>query len=133
MIQLHQIVPTETDFVHICDYFKAGVQDRDWIPKIAKEGGCVLITSDGGRQSKKGEKLPLLCKAYGITHIVMSPKLHMSPSHVKIAAIASVWNEIQALHETEPGSRYDLRFRPGKDKAQSTFALVKYEDSATQS
>jgi len=76
MEQLRQAVDPVARFIHVCDEFKSGALDNDWIPQIASRGGHVVITSDGGQHSKRTEKLPLICAEYGVTHVVMSGTLH---------------------------------------------------------
>ena len=63
----------EAEFKHVLDFQRQGVLDEDWIPRIAREGDWVVITADRGRRgsAKKGEKLPVVCKQQGVTHVVL--------------------------------------------------------------
>jgi PIN like domain len=110
------LVMTDAEFVHITDYFSQGVKDPDWIPRLAAEGGWVVISADAGKQSKKGDKLPELCWEFGITHVLLSTKLHLRSSAVKASAIASMWNQIEPLTKATPGSRYLLRYKETKGR-----------------
>ena len=123
MEQLLQLVSSDVPFVHIIDYFSQGEKDENWIPKLSAEGGWVVITADGGKQSKRGQKLPDLCWEYGITHVVLSSTLHSRKSHEKVGILTTFWNEIELLHEALAGSHYRLRFKPLKGKTAVTVAL----------
>ena len=96
---------------------------------MASEGGWIIITSDGGKQSKKGDKLPELCREYSITHVVLSAKLHKKKAHEKIAALLFVWEQIATLEKEAPGTRFDLRFRKNKGTQALTVVLVKNDKS----
>ena len=54
MESIRQFLQSEAEFAHICDYLQQGVLDAGWVPRIAAEGGWVVITADGGKQSKRG-------------------------------------------------------------------------------
>ena len=125
---LHQLVSSECEFLHICDFFASGTPDAVWIPEIAKAGGYIVITADAGKNPKKKErKLPDLCAEYKVTHVIMSAKLHEQKGQEKVAALASVWDEIDALEKEPPGSRFRLRFKDSKSLIQRTFALDRVE------
>lgn len=57
----------------------------------------------------------------------MSAKLHEQKGQEKVAALASVWDEIEALEKEPPGSRFRLRFKGSKSLIQRTFALDRVE------
>lgn len=50
---LHQLVGSESEFLHICDFFASGTPDAVWIPEIAKGGGSIVITADAGKNPRK--------------------------------------------------------------------------------
>lgn len=127
MLQLRQLVSTDSQFVHICDYYRQGIKDTDWIPRIAAEGRWVVITSDGGKGSKKGEKLPDLCRAHSLTHVVLSSSLHQKSSREKIAVIAPLWPGIEALAFEPAGGRWQLRYRAAKGSNLLRLELRKIE------
>jgi hypothetical protein len=124
METVRQTVPTEAAFVHICDYLSQGVLDTDWIPQIAREGGWVVITSDGGKHSKKGDKLPELCREHGITHVVLSATLHAKKSHEKVAAIIEMWEQIEATVTAITGTRFQLQYKNTKRNRGVILTLV---------
>lgn len=123
MEKLHQLVSSNASFVHIVDYFSQGEKDEHWIPKLSAEGGWVVITADGGKQSKRGQKLPELCWEYGITHVVLSSTLHSKKSSEKVGILAALWSQIEPLHEMPKGSHYHLRYRTIKGKNAVVVAL----------
>ncbi|MBP3954006.1 hypothetical protein J8F10_01670 [Gemmata sp. G18] len=109
----------------MCDYFSQGIKDGDWIPQLAAEGGWVVISSDGAKQSGRGDKLPDLCRAFGITHIVLSPSLHSKRASEKSGAIANLWTQIEsAVSAAVPGTRFVLRYKSKKGTNLVSLALV---------
>ena len=124
---------------HLLDKFPAGTLDDDWIPVVAEESP-ILITADGGSRPSKGGKLPALCEAFGVTHVILSGALNQKPGFIKVRAIIDNWEDIIQTADAPPGSRFSLhmvnarRFRtklslikeavdPGADdeKRQQTF------------
>src|SRR5438105_1695297 len=116
----------ESEFSHVLDFQIQGVHDQDWIPRIAQEGNWIVITGDRGRRGKasKGEKLPVVCKAHGVTHVVLSKTIHHKTSLDKMAAILSVWSDIQKLADAPKGSQHVLRLR---GKSPGTPILVQVD------
>lgn len=115
--------PDPPEFRHISDFQLDGIRDEIWIPSFAKDG-WITITGDGGKAgSKKGPKLPRVCHAHKMTHVVLSPQLHCLPVKRKILAIASVWEQIAKLGEEPPGSRFSLRM----NQSRSAIVLLKIE------
>lgn len=108
--QVRDAVGTDAEMVHIVEYYKSGAKDANWIPALAAEGGWVVITTDGGKQSPRGHKLPELCVAHRITHVTLSPTLHNNGSTAKLAAIISFWSQIESLCEEPPGTRANLKY-----------------------
>ena len=96
---------------HVLDLTAAGTRDEVWIPRISREAWTVL-TVDGGRTPNKlrGEKLPSLCARMAVTHVILSPAVHMRTSFEKLLTILSVWYELIALAEDRDGrgNRYLL-------------------------
>jgi hypothetical protein len=84
-------------------------EDETWIPDMAQEGWIVLTADRGKGGRGKGEKLPVLCRAFGMTHILMSGSLHRRTSIQKVTAILEVWDNINELPEQPKGSAWSLR------------------------
>jgi PIN like domain len=93
---------------HLFEFANSSETDEVWIPRIAKDG-WTLITTDRGKQSG-GKKLPQLCCAYGVTHILLSHTLHNSKQFEKVRAVLCVWPKIIAAATGPKGARYMLRF-----------------------
>lgn len=119
MEELQKLVPGTPQFAHISDFFQQGTPDNVWIPQVAQEGWIVVSTDRGRNRPTYGGKLPVLCQESKITHILFSPKLHHCRAHEKVAALAMVWKEIEAIADAPPGSRFKLRFRVAKGGAKS--------------
>jgi hypothetical protein len=91
---------------HLFTYFKEGEKDNVWIPKVAGEG-WIILSPDRGK--KGNNKLPSICVAYKVTHILMSASLMKMKQNQKANAIISVWEEIKKCNESPKGSRFRLR------------------------
>jgi PIN like domain len=72
---------------HILELQTAGKKDPDWVPQLASNG-WVILTCDRGKSA--GPKLPQLCRAYRITHVLISGGLHNSPQFEKARAVLVV-------------------------------------------
>jgi PIN like domain len=99
--------PERPEFRHMVDYQSQGALDEEWVPKVATEG-WIVITGDRGR-SCGGAKLPHLCKAYRITHVMLSARLHTMRSSAKATAILAVWEDLAKLVSEPKGCGYLLR------------------------
>lgn len=99
--------PEKPDLQHVLDFQSQGVRDEVWVPKAATEGR-IIITADRGKRGG-GAKLPLLCRRYGITHVMLSATLHHRKGFEKAAAILTVWPELAKLPNVPKGSGYSLR------------------------
>jgi hypothetical protein len=99
------------EIAHILDFYEQGTPDNQWLPKLAEEG-WIVISADRAKRSG-GPKLPYLCAQFGITHILLSGRIHKQPQFEKAVSVASVWNEIVAASSAPKGSRYILRLSSG--------------------
>lgn len=113
----------------VIEYQKAGVPDKEWIPKIAAEGGWIVISADLGRQNKRekrDEKLPYLCRLHGVTHVLLSPGVHALSDFEKGQAIIAVWRKIAKTAKAPAGTRFSLR----QNHTKNGFLLVNADDEA---
>ncbi len=96
---------------HLFDLAPPGTRDEVWIPKL-KDEGWTVVSADGARKPNKGrgKKLPQLCAEFGLTLIVLSPRVHQRKADDKIRTISSVWDEIVriAIDPALKGKRYNL-------------------------
>lgn len=92
---------------HILALQQPGVKDSEWIPRLADDKWIVL-TGDRGKSA--GPKLPQLCRAYGITHVLLSGSLQSSPQFEKARAVIGVWPALLALPDAPAGTRFALRY-----------------------
>ena len=99
---------SDAEVAHLLSKFEKQTPDSVWIPQLANEGGWVIITADRGRHSKKSEKLPLICRAYGVSHVLLSAKLHSRNMHKKALAIDSSWDGLFAAGSAPKGCGYLL-------------------------
>jgi hypothetical protein len=102
------------ELAHLFDKFPPGTADSVWIPQIASEGGWIVITSDRGKTSRKSEKLPLICRELGVTHVVLSAGLHKRSTHYRVLAISSCWPQLIAAADAPGGTRFTVSIHTGK-------------------
>jgi hypothetical protein len=114
MEALRARLQTDVEFVHLIDLFRAGEGDDVWLPRVAGEGGWIVITADGAKQSGKGPKLPELCRANEVTHVLLSTKFHTKTADEKVEGLVSLWEQLLAVGNAQPGTRYHIRFRSRK-------------------
>jgi len=108
------------ELAHVLDFQGQGILDQDWIPRIAQEG-WIVITGDRGKSG--GQKLPLLCRRFFITHVLLSAAVHRQRGFEKQRAILHVWPEIALLPQMPKGSGFSLRL-----SSAGTAKLVKIYD-----
>jgi len=123
MQKLRDFVPPQVGLTHIIDKYTAGDKDEDWIPRLGTEGGWVVITSDAGKKSKVGSKLPDLCFAHKVTHVIMKGQLHHRTTLEKTSLIAAAWPLIENVFSSPQGSRYFLRLRTQKGTQSLTVSV----------
>jgi len=91
---------------HLLDYFAEGTCDSIWVPKVAHEG-WMIVSGDRGRKSRI--KLPAICSAYQITHILMGPSILHLKQHEKANIIVGVWDQIKECSAAPKGTAFILR------------------------
>ncbi len=123
MVKVRDLIPPGIEFYHIVDKYTAGEKDEDWIPKLGTEGGWVVITSDAGRNSKVGQKLPELCLIHRVTHVILSGTLSQKTTLEKITFIAAAWSFFEDVFSSPQGSRYFMRLRTPKGTQSLTVSV----------
>ncbi len=101
--------PERPEIEHVIDFQRrhgCSQEDEIWIPKAAKEK-WILITADRARRCG-GEKLPLLCIQYKLTHILMSSRIQAETQQERSRVIITLWQKIAALTLEPPGTRRRL-------------------------
>jgi hypothetical protein len=93
---------------HLSEFQLHNKLDDDWVPQFVEEG-WIVISSDRGTTPSKGSKLPLLCRRFGITHVLLSAAVHDLSTREKCRAIAAVWPDLLALPEHPRGSEHRLQ------------------------
>lgn len=88
---------------HLTDYYRASRCDSVWVKNLASEGGWIAISHDQGHD-KTRPKLPVLCREYGLTCILMSSALHQQGVKMHMEVIHEVLRNAEAIYKAPPGS-----------------------------
>jgi hypothetical protein len=111
---------------HLMRKFPPGTKDRDWIPQIADEGGWVIVSMDRGMHGKREERLPILCRSFLVTHVLLSPGLAKRNMYIRTLAIESCWPDLIEASHAPRGTTYSLQMR--ELKSGVVYRLVKTQD-----
>lgn len=96
--------------IHLRDKFAPNSKDPVWLKVIQEEGGWIVITADRGSTCAT-ERLPIICKALKITHVLISAKIHSRGYAATKQAIAEVWKGIVVLSGFPEGTKAKLQYR----------------------
>lgn len=99
---------SDAELAHLFSKFPMGAKDTEWIPAIAQEGGWIVVTADRGKHSKKDEKLPYICREFGVSHVMLSSGLHRRTMYYKYLAISSCWSALLDVGSHPPGTGFSL-------------------------
>ncbi len=124
--QLLGFSPDEAEIAHVIDKYGEGATDEEWIPQAASEG-WIIVTADAGKHKSKGEKLPIVCEKFAVTHIVFSRAVNRFSSFGRQRAIIDNWEGLVKTAEAPPGSRFSIRLANPKT-GRTTLVLVKQPD-----
>jgi hypothetical protein len=78
---------------HVLDFYNQGTNDSTRLEPLQRDKDIIVVTADLGRQGAK-EKLPLVCKHLGITHIALTPGLLKAGYSRQKTAIVAVWTQL---------------------------------------
>jgi len=92
---------------HLLDDWSAGTPDSEWLEGLRRDPSWIVITKDAGKNSVP-EKLPLICREWGITHIVFTSGIIKKGFVTQKNAIAGVWEQLFHLHRLPPGTQVKL-------------------------
>jgi hypothetical protein len=110
---------------HLTEFTRADAQDPDWVRMLASESTeWVVITADRGINSRRSQKLPLICRQYDIRHILFTGTLLTRGTLHHKQAIVSVWLDIIDFCRTAPGSCAKLGAQAGSDSTRAYFRIV---------
>lgn len=107
MAETLKLNPFPGEVRHLFDLFKAGALDADWIPAVAKDG-WIVVTQDRGVNSKADESLPLICRAFKVSHIIFSAGLAKKNTYFKLTAFQTLWDEVMQASKSPPGSHFSM-------------------------
>ena len=93
---------------HLTEFTRKGAPDPNWIGLLRNEPDWIVVSADRGVNSKPEEKLPLICKKYGLSCILLSGKLSLKTKAEHKQAIVGVWHQIVAFSDLPKGSEARL-------------------------
>jgi hypothetical protein len=101
--------PHPTHVEHYLQQFPSGASDQDWIPAAKNNGFCIVSADRGKRYG--GDKLPLICRDCGVTHILYSRSAEVLRQWEKLRGVVVVWPRLIQLVDSEPpGTRLNIRY-----------------------
>lgn len=92
------------------------MRDDVWLPKLSNDQ-WVVVSADRAKRSG-GKKLPAICEAFGLTHVLLGPSIHALPQMMKLAAVLSVWNPLIEAAEGPAGLR---------DRMVKSHSVIRFE------
>lgn len=92
---------------HVLDDWSAGTPDSEWLKTLRADSTWIVITKDAGKNAAP-EKLPLICLAWGITHVLFTSGIIQKGFLTQKNALAGVWEKLFLLHRLPPGSQVKL-------------------------
>lgn len=98
--------------IHHHDRYAEGTTDSEWLKEL-DDGEWLVVTADAGKRCG-GDKLPKICNALGITHIVFSSYIHNMKMTEKWKAFSAVAHNIPLLHQLPKGSQVKLMIEKRK-------------------
>jgi hypothetical protein len=106
---------------HLLDGYKPSAADSRWLGSLRDEKGWLVVTCDRGCDNSK-EKLPIICKEFGITHIAFTQGLLRQGFTAQKNALVGVWPELFLLYRIPPGTQVKLGAHQGRGGVEK-FAL----------
>lgn len=106
LLEFYRIDYPDLETAHLLDHYACDTEDSKWLDRF-QSGGWIVITCDRGRDKKK-ERLPLICRSRGITHIAFTATLLKKGPTAQKTALVAVWSEILHLDKYPPGTQVVL-------------------------
>jgi len=92
---------------HVLDEYGRGTKDSEWLKPLQENDKWIVITHDHGRDPKK-EKLPVVCRALGVTYVLISSSIISAGYTEQKTALVSVWQELLELYRLPNGTQVKL-------------------------
>ncbi len=93
---------------HLTEFTRKGAPDSDWTGLLKAGPNWIVVSADRGVNSRPDEKLPLICKKYGISCILLSGKLSLKTKAEHKQAIVGAWQQIVAFSGLPKGTEARL-------------------------
>lgn len=97
----------DLETAHILDFYNQGTGDSTWLKALQQDRTWIVITQDLGKDPKK-EKLPLICKELGVTHIAFSTCIINAGYTIQKTALVGLWDQILKLPLLPKGTQVRL-------------------------
>lgn len=92
---------------HLLEDWRPGTPDPDWLAPLREDRSWIVITKDAGTHSPD-DKLPLICRDWGITHVVLTGGIIRAGYTQQKQSLAAVWTWLFRLHRLPPGTQVKL-------------------------
>ena len=89
---LHSINHPDLETCHVLDFYDRATAESTWLQPLHDDRAWIVITNDHGRNPKK-EKFHAVCRALGITHVVMTPTLINAGYDEHKNALIAAWGD----------------------------------------
>lgn len=97
----------QLEIMHLFEKWPAGTADPQWLEYIRENPDWVIITKDAGAKSTHN-KLPMICREWGITHVVFTSGLIQKGFLAQKNALVGVWEQLFYLKHLPPGTQVKL-------------------------
>ena len=107
LLAVHQRDYPTLQVRHLMDDWTPGTPDSQWLEPLRLDRSWIVITKDAGRNSAP-EKLPLICREWGITHLVFTHGIISKGFTTQKLALSAIWEQLFLLHQLPPGTQVKL-------------------------
>ena len=114
----------DLETTHILDFYQMGTWDSTWLKPLQDDPTLIVVTQDVGRDPKK-EKLPVICRALGITFIAFSPAIIHGGYSIQKRALVATWSQMKDVQELPRGTHVRLGLTMARGNIERYELLIK--------
>lgn len=105
--QFYHIDYPDIELRHLMQDWASGTGDYDWLAPLREDRTWIVITKDAGKNSPT-EKLPLICREWGITHVTFTAGIINAGFTEQKNALVGVWKLLFHLDRLAAGTQVKL-------------------------